>query len=82
MILMILYPQKFWRNLLGILVDNDFLELPITIAHTQCLYQLPLHHNDPFDRIMIAQAISKSLVFLTRDAKILLYPVSTLLATS
>jgi PIN domain nuclease of toxin-antitoxin system len=60
------------------LTANDFLELPITIKHTQYLYQLPPHHNDPFDRIMIAQAISDSLVFLTRDSKVLLYPVKTL----
>lgn len=57
------------------LAANDFLELPITIEHTQHLYQLPMHHNDPFDRIMIAQAISESLFFLTRDSKISLYPV-------
>jgi PIN domain nuclease of toxin-antitoxin system len=60
------------------LVANNFLELPITIKHTQYLYQLPLHHHDPFDRMMIAQALSESLVFLTRDAKILLYPINTL----
>jgi PIN domain nuclease of toxin-antitoxin system len=60
------------------LTANDFLKLPITIKHTQYLYQLPPHHNDPFDRIMIAQAISDSLVFLTRDSKVLLYPVKTL----
>jgi PIN domain nuclease of toxin-antitoxin system len=60
------------------LVANDFLELPITIKHTQSLYQLPPHHNDPFDRIMIAQAISESLIFLTRDSKVLLYPLKTL----
>jgi PIN domain nuclease of toxin-antitoxin system len=60
------------------LAANDFLELPITIEHTQYLYQLPLLHNDPFDRIMIAQAISDSLVFLTRDSKVFLYPVKTL----
>jgi PIN domain nuclease of toxin-antitoxin system len=60
------------------LAANNFLELPITIEHTQYLYQLPPHHHDPFDRIMIAQAIAESLVFLTRDAKILLYPIKTL----
>jgi PIN domain nuclease of toxin-antitoxin system len=59
------------------LAANNFIELPITIEHTQYLYQLSPHHNDPFDRIMIAQAISETLVFMTRDAKILLYPVKT-----
>jgi PIN domain nuclease of toxin-antitoxin system len=33
------------------LAANNFLELPITIEHSQQLYQLPLHHNDPFVRV-------------------------------
>jgi PIN domain nuclease of toxin-antitoxin system len=60
------------------LAANNFLELPITIEHSQKLYQLPLHHNDPFDRIMIAQAISEDLTFMTRDAKIALYDIKTI----
>jgi PIN domain nuclease of toxin-antitoxin system len=55
------------------LVANDFIELPITVQHTQSLYQLPPHHNDPFDRIMVAQALSEDLAFMTRDSKIHLY---------
>ncbi len=57
------------------LAVNNFLELPITIEHSQKLYQLPLHHNDPFDRIMVAQAMSEDLIFMTRDAKIALYNI-------
>jgi PIN domain nuclease of toxin-antitoxin system len=60
------------------LAINNFLELPITIEHSQKLYQLPLHHNDPFDRIMIAQAISEDLTFMTRDTKISLYEIRTI----
>jgi PIN domain nuclease of toxin-antitoxin system len=60
------------------LAANNFLELPITIEHSQKLYQLPLHHNDPFDRIMVAQAISEDLTFMTRDAKIALYEIRTI----
>jgi PIN domain nuclease of toxin-antitoxin system len=55
------------------LAANDFIELPITVRHTQYLSQLSPHHNDPFDRIMIAQAIAEELAFMTRDSKILLY---------
>lgn len=57
------------------LAANNFLELPITIDHGQKLYQLPLHHHDPFDRILVAQAISESLILMTRDAKIALYDI-------
>jgi PIN domain nuclease of toxin-antitoxin system len=56
------------------LAASDFIELPITVQHTQSLFQLPPHHNDPFDRIMIAQALHEDLAFMTRDPKILLYP--------
>ncbi len=61
------------------LAANDFIELPITIQHTQALYQLPPHHNDPFDRIMIAQAFDEGLAFVTRDSKIHLYSVLSFL---
>jgi PIN domain nuclease of toxin-antitoxin system len=57
------------------LAINNFLELPITIEHSQNLYRLPLHHNDPFDRIMVAQAMSEDLTFMTRDPKIALYDI-------
>jgi PIN domain nuclease of toxin-antitoxin system len=60
------------------LAINNFLELPITIEHSQKLYQLPSHHNDPFDRIMIAQAISEDLTFMTRDTQISLYDIRTI----
>ncbi|MCY7367540.1 MAG: type II toxin-antitoxin system VapC family toxin [Chamaesiphon sp.] len=57
------------------LAANNFLELPITIKHSQKLYHLPLHHQDPFDRIMISQAISEGLILMTRDAQIALYDI-------
>ena len=57
------------------LAANNFLELPITIDHSQKLYQLPLHHHDPFDRIMISQAMSEDLILMTRDTKIALYEI-------
>jgi PIN domain nuclease of toxin-antitoxin system len=60
-------------DLPSVLAANDFIELPITIEHTQSLHQLPPLHSDPFDRIMIAQALSENLAFITRDSKILLY---------
>ena len=44
-----------------------FQELPVTATHSLKLITLPLHHRDPFDRILIAQAISEPLHFLTAD---------------
>ena len=57
------------------LAANNFLELPISIEHSQKLYRLPLHHHDPFDRIMVSQAMSEDLIFMTRDTKIALYDI-------
>ena len=57
------------------LAANNFLELQITIEHSQQLYRLPLYHQDPFDRMMIAQAMSEDLTLMTRDTKIALYDI-------
>ena len=49
--------------------------LPIRYQHILQLEILPAHHGDPFDRLLIAQAITESLPILTRDEKFPLYPV-------
>lgn len=46
---------------------SGFLELPITAKHAIGTYELPDIHRDPFDRILIAQAICEPLQFLTAD---------------
>lgn len=47
---------------------SGFQELPITAAHAAMVARLPDIHKDPFDRILIAQAMSEPLRFLTADA--------------
>ncbi|GGX24213.1 type II toxin-antitoxin system VapC family toxin [Undibacterium macrobrachii] len=47
---------------------SGFQELPITAAHAATVARLPEIHKDPFDRILIAQAMSEPLRFLTADA--------------
>jgi PIN domain nuclease of toxin-antitoxin system len=49
--------------------------LPIRYEHILQLERLPLHHSEPFDRLLIAQAIAESLPILTHDAKFPAYPV-------
>jgi PIN domain nuclease of toxin-antitoxin system len=52
-------------------IDLDRLDikiLPIAFAELDIYRSLPLHHRDPFDRILIAQSISNSLTIITRDA--------------
>jgi PIN domain nuclease of toxin-antitoxin system len=44
-----------------------FHELPVTAAHAVGVRRLPLHHRDPFDRLLVAQAIHEPARFLTAD---------------
>jgi PIN domain nuclease of toxin-antitoxin system len=46
---------------------SGFLELPVRASHAAQVASLPDHHRDPFDRLLIAQAISEPLVLLTAD---------------
>ena len=49
------------------LVANHFQPLPITITHATSAGQLPRHHDDPFDRMLIAQAQAEQLKLVTHD---------------
>ncbi|AJD51014.1 PIN domain nuclease, a component of toxin-antitoxin system (PIN domain) [Thalassospira xiamenensis M-5 = DSM 17429] len=49
------------------LIDNGYSELPITGEHTLMIDTLPSIHKDPFDRLLVAQAISEGIVLLTSD---------------
>lgn len=51
--------------------------LPIRASHVTALASLPMLHRDPFDRILIAQAIAEGLEFVTNDGPIREYPVQT-----
>ena len=50
------------------MAENAIELLPITFGHVQQLTALPFHHRDPFDRIIIAQALIEQLVLVTKDA--------------
>jgi PIN domain nuclease of toxin-antitoxin system len=63
-------PPVFRRNLL----DNGYLELPINIEHVFQLASLPSIHQDPFDRILIAQATVEGIILLTSDRQVARYP--------
>ena len=58
------------------LTANRFQPLPITIPHALAVADLPHHHNDPFDRRLIAQAKVEGLTLVTRDEQIKKYDVS------
>ena len=53
--------------------SNGFSPLPIQISHALEVYRLPLHHNDPFDRLLIAQSRLEKLPLLSGDGEISRY---------
>jgi PIN domain nuclease of toxin-antitoxin system len=57
---------------------NDFVELPITARHALVAATLPRHHEDPFDRMLIAQAQIEGLTIVTRDSAFRAYGVALL----
>lgn len=68
------------ENLAEELSLNQFQELSVRIPHGLIAGHLPRHHRDPFDRMLIAQAISEELTLVTHDQKFRNYDVR-LLAT-
>ena len=52
---------------------SGFIELPVRAAHAAGVARLELHHNDPFDRLLIAQAVAEPLKLLTADAVLAKY---------
>ena len=65
-------------NLPEVLIACRFEVLPINIFHALQAGALPRHHDDPFDRMLVAQAMLEDLTFATRDSKISAYGVSIL----
>jgi PIN domain nuclease of toxin-antitoxin system len=68
-------PEKFVMEQLAI---NAVTILPIQINHALHIYNLPNHHRDPFDRILIAQSQLENLPIMTVDAQIVRYSVETI----
>ena len=54
-------------------------ELPVLIRHGERAAALPLHHGDPFDRMLVAQTLEENLILVTADRRMTEYGVPTLL---
>lgn len=61
------------RMLRRALLDNGYIELPVTSAHAVAIDQLPPIHKDPFDRLLVAQAMVEGVLLLTADARLTRY---------
>jgi len=62
------------------LEPDGFQLLPVSLDHVRHFETLPLHHRDPFDRILVAQSACDGLTLVTRDPKICLYGIDILQA--
>jgi PIN domain nuclease of toxin-antitoxin system len=60
------------------IADYGFSPLPVALEHADAVRTLPMHHRDPFDRMLVAQAKVEGLTLVTRDEAIRRYEVSTL----
>lgn len=56
------------------LIDNGYTELPVTSQHAASIDALPPLHKDPFDRLLLAQALTEGIALLTTDEKLARYP--------
>lgn len=59
----------------GLIRDSRFLPLPIDERHAAAVVSLPLHHRDPFDHLLIAQASIEQLTLVSRDRRFADYGV-------
>jgi PIN domain nuclease of toxin-antitoxin system len=55
------------------LLDNGYSELPVASGHVVAIEALPAIHKDPFDRVLIAQAIAEGFALVTADATVAQY---------
>jgi PIN domain nuclease of toxin-antitoxin system len=67
-------------NLDEVLRECGFTPLPITVAHALAVQSLPMHHRDPFDRMLITQSHTEGMTVVTRDAKVLEYAVPNIVS--
>lgn len=65
-----------FHQIAGFMNDNAIELLPITFDHLQRLLSLPYHHRDPFDRIIIAQALTEALPVATKDQVLSAYGIT------
>ena len=63
-------------QVLGAALDMGFAELPVRSDAAARVAELPLLHRDPFDRLLVAQAIVEPAILCTADARLEAYPAS------
>jgi PIN domain nuclease of toxin-antitoxin system len=72
------FPRPAGPYVLSKLAENRIKMLPISIDHLLALDRLPMHHRDPFDRMLIAQSVEEDWPIITADPKFKQYPVQVI----
>jgi PIN domain nuclease of toxin-antitoxin system len=72
-------PGEPAKTLLPFLDEAGLEILPLSSEHSLKIYDLPWHHRDPFDRLLIAQAMLEDMTLVTSDADFSSYPVKIVL---
>ena len=62
--------RRLLADLSGYLMRQGYEALPISLAHAEAAGRLPLHHRDPFDRLLAAQALAENLTLVSIDDKL------------
>jgi len=70
-------PSPVGEYLTAKLKENGVSVLPLMFDHVKRLEEIPLHHRDPFDRILVAQSLEEDLPLVTADPVFAKYPVRT-----
>ena len=68
------------RSVSEAVADSGFEELPLRLRHAESLTRLPMLHRDPFDRMLVAQAMSERLTLVSRDQALGRYNVQVIRA--
>ena len=63
------------RTVSEAILETGFEELPVRLRHAEVLARLASHHRDPFDRMLVAQALVEGLTIVTRDPVFAAYAV-------
>jgi len=72
------FPRPAGPYVIRKLAENRIKTLPISIDHLLALERLPMHHRDPFDRMLIAQSMEEDWPIITADPMFKQYPIQVI----
>jgi len=61
-------PQPYLQFMQSQIASNEFKILPLELMHTDLLITLPIHHKDPFDRLLVCQSLAEGIPLVSADA--------------